>query len=212
MSRPLRGCRVTLAARPKSPYICSSNGRPANVHPREEERERERERRGERHTGRDLSGFDDASTRVHIHAHHARSLVAPTLETRVSFYFLLRTREGKFFWNSSPPTISGRGPQKGPTLPSPPLQPRVIPPLRPASLRSAARRSVLLLQLRGEREQSLPIDRRGIAPYAAHDRGSIDRKRRRVGLSAEIRGTGTELNGSNNRTSLSRAECGYLSR
>lgn len=79
-------------ARPKSPYMLKQL--------RRRMRPREGERTDEERLRRDLRVRRRIDARAHIHAQVA--LVAPTLETRVSFYFLLRTREGRFFWNSSP--------------------------------------------------------------------------------------------------------------
>jgi len=63
------------------------------------------------------------------------ALVAPTLETRVSFYFLLRTRGGRIFLEF----VSGRlsGFAKGPDPPESSSTSR-IPPLRSARLRATS--------------------------------------------------------------------------
>lgn len=76
MSRPLRGCRVTLGARLKiSVYAQATSPTNAPARRRENDEERERE------TQRESSGFDDASTRVHIHTPR-RSRRADTRDTR----------------------------------------------------------------------------------------------------------------------------------
>lgn len=198
MSRPLRGCRVTLAARPKSPYMLKQ--RSASECASAGGRERERENDEARGTQGEISLGLTTHRRACTYAHTPRPLSrrADTRDTRFVLFPSSHSRRQIFLEFVSSDHLRP-GPAKGPDPPeaSSSTSRYTAAPLRPAPLRSAARRSVLLLQLcrkavfGGEREQSLPIDRRGIVPYAVHDRGSIDRKRRRVGLPAEIRGTGT---------------------
>lgn len=172
---PLRGCRVTPAARPKSSYMLKQPRR-RTAHSRGEER---MTRRGM--TRGDRRPFDDASTRVHIHTPR-RSCRADTRDTRLVLFPSSHSRRQIFL-----EFVSGRllGPAKGPDPPEASSTSRI--PLRSVARRLRSPSLTSWESSLGERERSLPIDRRRIAPYATHDRGSIDRKRRRVfGLSAEI--------------------------
>lgn len=167
MSRPLRGCRVTLGELVQNPRICSSNFVGECVR----EKERELMRRGYE----EISEFDDASTRVHIYT--PRSL-SSRRHSRHAFRFIsfFALEKADFSGIRLRPSLA-----KGPATHPSPLQPRVYSaPLGCASLHSPSSTS----WESSHGESGLPIDRRRIAPYAAHDRGSIDRKRRRPSWSS----------------------------
>lgn len=128
---------------PKIPVYAQASS-PASAPARRGEDDERRMTGGGR--GRSL-GFDDASTRVHIHTPR-RSRRADTRDTRFVLFPSSHSRRQIFleFVSGRLRPTPGRGSQKDPTLPSP-LQPRAH---RRSAPRHSARRfaSFLLLQLR----------------------------------------------------------------
>lgn len=157
---------------PKIPVYTQATS-PANAPARRRENDEERHR--------EIFEFDDASTRIYTR------LVAPTLETRVSFYFLLRTRGADF---------SGirlqLGSAKGPDPPESSSTSR-IPPLRSIRLRVAP---FSFFNFVGEQSPDRSTENRAARSTVRDD--SVFRRNRGTGAA--------KLNGSNNRTSLSRAK------
>lgn len=179
MSRPLRDCRVTLEARPKSSYILKQPRQ--RVQPREEERVM---RKG-------VQGDLDASTRVHIH-----TPLSSRRHSRREFRFIS-------FFALEKADFSGirlqLGSAKGPGPPESSSTSR-IPPLRSARLHVAPFSFFNFVGKQSREEQSPDRSRRARLTIATRSTVRNDSVFRRN------RGTGAKLNGSNNRTSLPKAE------